>query len=101
MSRSVSSSSLTPGLWIARFGAWQVNVRTVGDSWDAGLWSCVRGVVGVHIAEGVAFATASDALAWACEVMRQHGAMVFVDGRVHPLEKFLAFSPAPRAIICG
>jgi hypothetical protein len=101
MSKSVSASSLTPASWVARFGAWQVNVYTIGDAWHVRIWSCVRGVARVQIAKRAVFPTSGDAVAWACEVLRQHGAIVFVDGREHTLEKFLAFSPAPEKVLCG
>jgi hypothetical protein len=101
MSNSVSASSLTSGSWVARWGAWQINVRTVGDAWHVRIWSHVDGVARVQIAKRAVLPTASDAVEWACEVLRQHGAIVFVDGREQQLEKFLAFSPVQGAASRG
>ncbi len=98
---SISFSNLTPGSWVARWGACQINVDSVETSWHVRVRSCVRGVARIQIAKPAVFATSVDAIAWACDVLRQRGAIVFVDGRFRPLETFLAFTPAPSEISCG
>lgn len=99
MSKSIPASSLAPGSWVTYFGAWQINIRTVGDAWHVRICSCVRGIASVQIAKRAVFETSNDAVAWACELLRQHGAFAFVDGRRQPLEKFLAFSPASSELL--
>ncbi len=102
MSKSISASSLTPGSsYIARWGAWQINIDSIGASWHVRIWSYVRGVVRVQIAKRAVFATSADAVAWVCEVLRRHHAVVFIDGQHRSLAEFLAFAPAPRAVSCG
>jgi hypothetical protein len=51
----------------------------------------------VQIAKRNVFSTSDEAVSWACEILRQHGARSFVDGSEQPLEKFLAFSPVPNS----
>lgn len=101
MSKSVSWSSLTRGSWIARFGAWQINIYSVRESWHVRIWSYLRSVARVQITKRAAFATAAEAVAWACEVLRERGTVAFCDGRMQPLERFLAFTLAPGDILCS
>lgn len=101
MSRAVSSKDLTPGSWTARWGSWVISVRTERqDRWHVRIWSLALGAC-VQIVKRAILATASDAVSWACDVLRQQGAVVFVDGRTHGLERFLAFSPETGARLCA
>ena len=101
MSTSVSATSLSPGSWIARWGAWQINIRIASDTWHVRIWSCVRGVARVQLADFTGIGRSVNAVMRACEVLRQWGALVFIDGKVHPLDRFLAFSPTPEDILCS
>lgn len=41
--------------------------------------------------EASVLSSATEAVAWACGVLRKHGAVVFIDGTHRPLEDVLAF----------
>ena len=88
------AQDLPPGAHTARWGAWVIGIRSVGATWDARVWSWSHGAR-VAIGKRAVLATANDAVAWACTLLRQHGARAFVDGRDHPLEAFLVFTPTP------
>lgn len=78
----------------ARWGAWVIGIRSVDRAWHVRVWSWAHGAR-VQIGKRAVLSTATEAVSWACSVLRAHGAVAFVDGRVQPLERFLAFSPAP------
>lgn len=92
MSEAVPSSSLVPGSWTARWGAWVIGIRTdEHDRWCVRVWSWVVGAR-VQIAKRAILSSAAEAVAWACDVLRRHGTRVFVDGRERALEDWLAFT---------
>lgn len=92
MSEAVSAASLTPGSWTARWGAWVIGIRTeAADRWCVRVWSWALGAR-VQIDQRAILSTAGEAVAWACALLRQHGARAFVDGRERALEEWLAFS---------
>ncbi len=92
MSEAVSFSSLTPGSWTARWGAWVIGIRTDDrDRWCVRVWSWAIGAR-VQVGKRAILPTADAAVAWACELLRSHGARAFIDGRERPLEQWLAFS---------
>jgi hypothetical protein len=97
MSISASFDKLAPGSWIACWGSWEICVRIVDRSWHVSVWSPARRVGGVHVAESGEFLTAEAGVTWACDVLQQQGARVFVDGRRRPLKRFLAFVPVEDA----
>lgn len=91
MSEAVPCTSLTPGSWTARWGAWVIGIRTDDeDRWCVRIWSWAVGAR-VQIAKRAILPTAADAVAWACEVLRKHGTSVFIDGAYRPIEDVLAF----------
>jgi hypothetical protein len=100
MSKKLSAASLTNGSWTARWGAWVIGIRTVGESWHVRIWSWTHGVR-VQVATRAVLSNSTSAVSWACEVLRKHGARVIVDGQEQQLEKFLAFSPAPTDTSCS
>lgn len=92
MYEAVPSSSLTPGSWTTRWGSWVINVRTdEHDQWSVRVWSWAVGAR-VQIAKRAILPSAAEAVKWACDVLRKHGALVFVDGRERALEDWLAFT---------
>lgn len=92
MYEAVPSSSLTPGSWTARWGAWVIGIRTDDhDRWCVRVWSWAIGAR-VQIGKRAILPSATDAVAWACALLRSHGAHVLVDGRERALEDWLAFS---------
>lgn len=95
MSKSVSASELSTGSWIAQFGGMIIWIRSADGSWTARVSSMSHGSSVIVRRRGV-FSTCSDAVEWACSLLRQHGARAFVDGQEQRLEKFLAFSRAPE-----
>lgn len=91
MSEAVPSSSLTPGSWTARWGAWVIGIRTDDhDRWCVHIWSWAVGAR-VQIGKRAILSSAAEAVAWACDVLRKHGASVFISGAQRPLEEVLAF----------
>lgn len=91
MSEAVSSSSLTPGSYTARWGAWVIGIRSDDhDRWSVRVWSWAVGAR-VQIAKRAILPSAAEAVAWACDVLRNHGAVVFISGAYRPLEDVLAF----------
>ena len=98
MQTLIAATALTTGSWTARWGSWVIGIRSVGTTWHVRVWSWAHGAR-VQVAKRAVLSTPTEAVSWACEVLRQHGAVVFVDGRVRPLERFLAFSPAPGSSV--
>ena len=91
MSEAVPCTSLTPGSWTARWGAWVIGIRTDDeDRWCVRIWSWAVGTR-VQIAKRAILSSAAEAVAWACDVLRKHGASVFISGVHRPLEDVLAF----------
>ena len=88
-----AAEHLTEGAWRARWGAWEIRIRGDRGRWETRIVSCVRGQGRVQIARRNVFATAADAVTWACETLAAHGAQCFVDGREQDLAHFLAFEP--------
>ena len=80
----------------ARWSAWVIGIWTVDNAWHVRVWPWAHGAR-VQIAKRAVLSTSGDAVAWACEVLRKHGAPVF-DGPEQQLEAFLSFEPddAPR-----
>jgi hypothetical protein len=76
------AEALVEGTWVARWGAWEISIRGRPGSWMVGVSPTGKRNV---------FATASAAVGWACTVLRQQGAVAFIDGRKRRLEEFLAF----------
>jgi hypothetical protein len=99
MSKKVSASELSSGSWSAEFGAWIIWIRSAGNSWTARVASRRHGGR-VLIGKRGVFTSAAEAVEWSCSVLRQHGAVAFVDGGVQPLERFLAFTSAPN-VVCS
>lgn len=86
----VAATALTEGSsWRAVWGAWEICLRGTKRRWEVRINSCLQGRV--QIAKRNVFATAAEAVRWACETLSAHGARCFVDGREQPLETFLAF----------
>lgn len=69
-----------------------IGIRSIGDAWHVRVWSWAHGVR-VQIAKRAVHSTSNEAVTWACEVLRNHGAHVFFDGREQRLEAFLSFEP--------
>ena len=70
---------------MARWGAWEIRVDG-----RPGCWAVDVSPVGKRNV----FATPAEAVGWACTVLRDHGAVVLIDGRKRQLEEFLAFERA-------
>lgn len=98
----MTAAKMLKGNWSARWGAWAVGLRSHGSMWSATVWRWEPGTslsVRREIDDWDGFKTVEEAVAWACIVMRNDGAKVFVVGRPDmTLESMLAFAPAPEAV---
>ena len=100
--RPVTAKHITSGTWTARWGAWVVHLRSTSAGWRAVVWRWTAGGLleermQLGLCEG--FANATDATTWACELLRESGAKVFiVDRQDIRLEDVLPFHPAPEAV---
>lgn len=98
----VSAKYLLGGAWTSRWGDWVVHLRGSPGCWRATVWRWTLGGLieeraQLGLREG--FASASDATSWACDVLRDSGAKVFViDKPSLRLEDFLRFQPLSEAV---
>jgi hypothetical protein len=100
--KALSAEELSYGSWSTRWGDWVIHLRGEDGHWRVTVW---RWTVGGGYTERTqlgmcaGFATPLAAAAWACSVLEENGAKVFViDKPQLRLEKFLRFNPAPEAV---
>lgn len=92
---------LASGTWTARWSDWVVKLKVKSDKCDATVW---RWTVGGGYTERMQlgarndFSSSKDAVAWACDVLRDNGVKVMIlDKPSITLESLLRFNPAPEA----
>lgn len=97
------ATDLLDGAWTARWGDWVVHLRNTEKGWRATVW---RWMVGGKLEERTqlglceGFGSAEDANTWACDLLRENGAKVFViDKPELRLETILRFHPAPEVVV--
>lgn len=99
----IAAKYLVEGSWTSRWGDWVVHLRNVTGLWCVTVW---RWTTGGHLEERTqlglceGFGTAADATTWACDLLRENGAKVFlIDKPRFRLEDILRFHPAPEAVV--
>lgn len=100
--RPIAAKCLVPGAWTTRWGDWVVHLRCIKDNWCVTVW---RWTIGGRLEERTqlglcaGFGSAVDATTWACDLLRESGAKVFiVDKPQLKLEDLLRFHPAPEPV---
>lgn len=93
---------LAQGSWTSRWGDWVIHLRGTDGGWRATVW---RWTTGGRLQErtqlglGEGFSSALEATAWACDVLRESGAKVFIiDKPQLKLEDIACFHAAPEAV---
>lgn len=96
------ADKITSGSWSARWGNWMVGLRQCGASWLVTVWRWKPGTslsARHQLAERDDFESPVAGVIWACDVLRNDSAKVFVIGMPSlTLDKVLQFSPAPEAV---
>ncbi len=97
-----SASSLTSGAHSARWANWVVLLEGQGGTWRTRVWRWAPNkslASRIEIAAADGFKTSQDAASWACQRMRENGAIVLVlDAPQFRLEDALDFTPAPALV---
>ncbi len=97
----VAYDDIRQGSWSCRWGGWIILVRERSSGWSVVVWELQPGApmtARTQIAEAIDMASAQHAVTHACDVLRAAGVTLLVSGAPQRLEKFLSFSPAPRAV---
>lgn len=98
----MAASKITTGSWSARWGEWVVGLRGNASHWRATVWRWTTAggyTERTQLGACEGFTAPADAVSWACDVLRDSGAKVFVvDKPSLKLETLLRFSPAPEAV---
>jgi hypothetical protein len=100
--RTFPANELPFGTWSARWGDWVIHLRGQAGTWRATVWRWTLGggyTERTQLDARAGFATAADATTWACDVLRESGAKVYVvDRPALKLETVLRFNAAPEAV---
>ncbi len=98
----VSAECLIDGSWTSRWADWVIHLRAKTAGWRVIVW---RWTTGGGLAERMqlghceGFPNAADAQAWACDLLREGGAEVFIIDRPQlRLEDFLRYQPVPEDV---
>lgn len=99
----MSADKITAGTWSSRWGDWVVGLHEKDAEWAVSVWRWTRGG-GVEEREQLdtqdGFMSPSEAVMWACDVLRACGARTFVIDRPSiTLEMLLRFSPVPEGLV--
>ncbi len=89
------AAQLLKGKWSARWANWAVALEWKTDGWEVAVWRQLPGKTFRHpLGSQGGFLTTSEAVTWACNVMRDNGAVMMVLGAPNfPLEAALNFTP--------
>lgn len=100
--RPLPASGLLFGAWYARWGDWVIHLREQAGKWQATVWRWTTGGgydERMQLGVGNGFTAPTDAVEWACDLLRENGASTFVIDRPDvTLETLLRFNPAPEAV---
>jgi hypothetical protein len=98
----VAAEHITEGSWTSRWGDWVVHLISDDNTWRVTVWRWMcegRLDKRRQIGDQAGFPLATLAMGWACDLLRQSGARVFViDKPSMKLESFLRFYPAPQDV---
>jgi hypothetical protein len=95
-----SAAQLLKGKWSARWANWAVGLEWKADGWEVAVWRQLPGKTFRHpLGTQGGFLTTSEAVSWACKVMRDNGASVLVLGAPGlTLETALSFTPTLEVV---
>ena len=98
-----SATGLKAGSYSARWADWVVLIDGGGGCWRAKVWRWAPGkslASRIEIGASEGFTSAHDAAGWACDRMRDNGAIVLVldASRSFTLIDVLDFVPAPESV---
>lgn len=97
---NLPANRIVSGAWSARWGDHVIHLQKTDQGWRATVWRWTLGgglTERTQIDKVGKFPSARVATQWACGVLVEQGAKVFVDGKTADLGAYLSFAPAPES----